>query len=308
MTIAIIGAGAAGSLFAAYLAKAGYNVLITDKDRPRAEAIRDNGITVLSPSGAVILHSHPAGVLSSDLRGADFYLFCVKSYSTLEAAETVSGFAGKNSIAVTFQNGSGNAEAISRFFGRERTASGTTTEGAFFLEPSRIVHGGKGKTKIGMTGSTGQKEKLMPLIKALSTAGLKAAYTDNPDKLIWKKLAVNAAINPLTAITGCSNGFTAENSHLKNIIRMTVKEVCTAAALRNIRLEEEAVYRSVLSVAENTAANKSSMLQDILSGRKTEIEDINGYIDKILEKDLSSCISVNRILLLFIKAFESKNN
>ena len=308
MTIAIIGAGAAGSLFAAYLAKAGFNVLITDKDRPRVAAIQNNGITVISPSEDAILHSRPAGVFLPDLTSADYYLFCVKSWATPEAAETVSGFAGKDSIAVTFQNGSGNADAISRFFGRDRTASGTTTEGAFILEPSRIVHGGKGVTKIGMTGRTGHKEMLMPLITALNSAGLKAAYTDNPDELIWNKLAVNAAINPLTAITGCSNGFTAENPNLKNIIRMTVKEVCTAAALRNIRLEEESVYRSVLSVAENTSANKSSMLQDIISGRKTEIEDINGYIEKILEKELSCGISVNRILLLFIKALELKNN
>ncbi|MDX9800721.1 MAG: 2-dehydropantoate 2-reductase [Spirochaetia bacterium] len=319
MTIAIIGAGAAGSLFAAYLSKAGYNVLLTDNDKSKLKTIKDIGITILSPSGIPILHSRPDAVPSPrDCREADFFLFCVKSYSTLKAAEAVSGYAGKNSIAVTFQNGAGNDEAISRFFGRERTAAGTTTEGAFSIEPSRIAHGGKGETIIGMLeNSIEQKNKLIPLIEALNKSGFKTDYTDAPKELIWRKLAVNAAINPLTAITGCKNRFTAENQHLLNIIRMTGKEVCAASSFEGIKLEEESVYCSVLNVAKNTAENKSSMLQDILSGRKTEIDYINGYIGEILENNQASGnssqsnmpeVSVSRTLQLIVKALESKNN
>ncbi len=309
MDIAIIGAGAAGMLFAGRLSSAGYNVLITDKSLERISAVRKKGIKILSPDGKEVLASKPYAAAQDELqssrfRGCDYYIFCVKAFSTAEAAEAVSIFAGSNSIAVTFQNGAGNIEKIAQFFKTSNIAAGTTTEGATFLSPGSVIHGGNGKTQIGMIGNgPGQKERLMPLVEALSESGFSSAYSSNPKKLIWEKLAVNACINPLTALTGAANGFVSVNRHLMAIAKMISEEVCAAASSGNINLDSGSIYRSIIDVAEKTSENRSSMLQDISAGRKTEIDQISGFIAE-KARQAGNPADANTALHLIVKALE----
>ena len=313
MNIAIIGAGAAGSLFAGYLARAGYNVIITDSDEAKIDTIANKGIKVLSPSGEELLHTFVcealhAGNMESNpkFKNCQYYIFCVKSFSTRAAAESVYKFAKENSIAVTFQNGAGNIENISSFFNINSIAAGATTEGATLLESGIVLHGGKGKTGIGMIKNNAEdKEKLVPLINALEKAGFKSFYSDNPQKMIWEKLAVNASINSITAILKTTNGIIAENNYLHTLVKLITDEACIAAESDNIKLDPDETYKTVLEVAKNTVKNKSSMLQDILAGKKTEIENISGFISKTAE-DNKTTAKANLALFLLVKALESK--
>ena len=312
MDIAIIGAGAAGSLFAAYLSSAGYNVIITDSDNAKIKTIANNGIKVLSPAGEEILRTSlyealPAASIetSKSFKNCQYYIFCVKSFSTKPAAESVYKFVKENSIAVTFQNGAGNIETLSSFFNINSIAAGTTTEGATLLEPGIVIHGGRGKTAIGMMGSTKDKEELTPLINALEKAGFNSFYADNPRKMIWEKLAINTAINSITAILKTNNGIIAENSYLKDLVKIITEETCLCASTgsNDIKLDPEKTYNTILEVAEKTKANKSSMLQDILAGKKTEIENISGFISKTAEENGINAKG-NLALFLLVKALE----
>ncbi|MCL2792529.1 MAG: 2-dehydropantoate 2-reductase [Spirochaetaceae bacterium] len=318
MNIAIIGAGATGSLFGSYLSHAGYNVIITNSSETKTNVIADKGIKVLSPSGEEILHTFlyealPVSKLGSSekFKNCQYYIFCVKSFSTASAAESIYKFVKPDSIVVTLQNGAGNIENLSAFFKLDNIAAGTTTEGATLLEPGIVIHGGKGKTTIGMVGNNKEKSQLEPLITAFEKAGFNTSYTDDPKKIIWEKLAINAAINPITAILKASNGIIVENEYLKNLVKIITEEVCLTASASapagsdNIKLDPDETYNKVLEVAKNTKANKSSMLQDILAGKKTEIENISGFISKTAE-DNGISAKGNHALFLLVKALENK--
>jgi len=313
MNIAIIGAGAAGSLFGSYLSYAGYNVIITDSDEAKISAIAKKGIQVLSPDKKEILRAffHEAITVansetSEKFRNCQYYIFCVKSFSTQSAAESVYKFIKPDSVVVTLQNGAGNIENLSAFFKLDNIAAGATTEGATLLEPGIVIHGGKGKTAIGMAGNNKEKNRIEPLITAFEKAGFKSFHTDDPKKMIWEKLAINTSINPITTILKANNGIIPENAHLKNLVRIITKEVCAVAAAgdNNIKLDSNETYNAVLEVAKNTKANRSSMLQDILAGKKTEIENISGFIFKTA-KNNSVSVKANHALFLLVKALEN---
>jgi len=314
MNIAIIGAGATGSLFGSYLSNAGYNVIITDTDEAKINAIAKKGIKVLSPSREKILHTFlyeafPAAKMDSSekFKNCKYYIFCVKSFSTASAAESIYKFVKADSIAVTLQNGAGNIEALSAFLNLDNIAAGTTTEGATLLESGIVIHGGKGKTSIGMVGNDKgcYTAGIAPLITAFKKAGFEAFYTDDPIKMIWEKLAVNTSINSITAILKANNGVIAESKYLKNLIKIITDEVCLTAKANNIQLDPNETYNTVLEVVKNTKANKSSMLQDILAGKKTEIENISGFISKTA-KDNGISAKGNLALFLLVKALENK--
>ena len=313
MNIAIYGAGAAGSLFAAYLSSAGYNVALADPDAEKTGAIAEKGITVLSSEGKEIIRSFPAAVSDSAsadenplFRGCDYYIFCVKAYSTAKAAESASALSGPASIGVTFQNGAGNIEAIEPFFGRKNVAAGTTTEGASLAGPGIVIHGGSGMTRIGMVSGTGRKAALMPLIDALGKAGFRASYEEEPQKVIWEKLAVNCCINPLTALTGCRNRAVAENYYLASLASLAAEEAVMAAKASGIILDPAALAETVFQVARATGENISSMLQDIQAGRKTETDYISGFLASAGEAIVLD-IKVSKSLNILVKALGYKD-
>ena len=312
MNIAIIGAGATGSLFGSYLSHAGYNVIITDSDEEKINTIAKKGIQVLSPAKEEILLAffdeaiHVSNLGASEkFKNCQYYIFCVKSFSTQIAAESVYKFIKPDSVVVTLQNGAGNIEKLSAFFNIDNIAAGTTTEGATLPEPGIVIHGGKGKTAIGMAGSNKEKTRIEPLITAFEKGGFKSFHTDDPKKMIWEKLAINTSINPITAILKVNNGAIPESAHLKDLARAITKEVCAVASAgnNNIELDPDETYNTVIEVAKNTKANRSSMLQDILAARKTEIENISGFISKTA-KDNGVSAKANHALFLLVKALD----
>ena len=300
-------------LFAAYLSHAGYSIVILDTDEAKINSITDNDIKVLSPARDEILRASPYETLlpahlekSNKFKNCKYYIFCVKSFSTKNAAESICKFVNPDSIVATLQNGAGNIETLSAFFKLDNIAAGTTTEGATLLEPGIVIHGGKGSTFIGLAASSATHiPRLNPLIAAFEKAGFKTSYTDNPRKMIWEKLAVNASINPITSILKTNNGAIIENNYLKNLIKIITAEVCLAANNDSIKLNPDEMYNKVLEVAENTKANKSSMLQDILAGKKTEIENISGFVAKAAE-NAGLPAKANLALFLLVKALESR--
>jgi 2-dehydropantoate 2-reductase len=299
MKFLIIGPGAMGCLFAARLKNAGFDVTLLDHNKERADLINQQGIMVEGVSGEYTAHVPVA--IDSDLTGFDFALVCVKSNRTRFIAETLRNQLSPETFVVTLQNGIGNLEILEEIFGKGRVLGGVTAEGATMLGWGRIRHAGMGATIIG--------PKLMMddpcerLAGALNKAGFKAETSENVEGLLWGKLVVNAGINALTAITRLKNGRLPEIKWTSAIMEDLVKEAVAIIKAKNINLPYEDPLSRVVQVCRNTAGNVSSMLQDVLNKKETEIDFINGAVVREGEA-LSIPTPVNRTVTALVKALQ----
>jgi len=276
MMIAVIGPGAMGSLFAAALARSGEDVVLLDHRPERARLLAESGIRVEGISGEWSARI-PAVVDPEVLSRAEIVLVCVKAYDTPAAARVLHGRLGPDGMAVTLQNGIGNVEILSEALGAERVICGVTAEGATYLEPGRIRHAGRGPTAVGaLPGKI--TWRTLRVARILATAGFEIEATDDIEGELWGKLIVNAGINPLTAILRVKNGELLRNREALELMRATVEEAVEVACDRGIHLPHDDPAARVEGVARATADNISSMLQDILRARRTEIDSISGAI------------------------------
>jgi 2-dehydropantoate 2-reductase len=274
MHFLIVGPGAMGCLFAAGLKRAGYDVTLWDHKKERAEQINRQGIVVEGIRGA-----YTAKVLT--VTGnlplpPDVALMCVKSYSTRDAGHAIKPWLEPKTVVVTLQNGVGNVEILEEMFGREAVSGGTTAEGATLLGPGKVRHAGQGET---IVGSEGKPENTVEKIaSSFSQAGFQARSVDHVDDFIWGKLIINVGINALSAITKLKNGRLPELHSTRQIMTEAVNEAVVVASAKKIQLPYLNPVARVLEVCRATAGNISSMLQDVLNEKTTEVDFINGAI------------------------------
>lgn len=276
MRTVIVGAGAIGSLFAYFLARCGKEVIILDKYPERAEFINREGILVEGISG-----KHKVKVKAyCDARkigASDLVMICVKAPDTSDAVKEILPLLKLDSVVLTLQNGLGNVERIAELAGLERTVGGTTSQGATLLQSGHIKHAGEGETIIGeMSGKI--TERLTALKNHLADCGIPVAVTDNLESLIWSKLVINVGINALTAITRLKNGELLNHEGTRFVMAQAVKEAIEVIKEKGIKLLYDDPNQKVESVCIATSGNVSSMLQDVLRKKKTEVAYINGAI------------------------------
>jgi 2-dehydropantoate 2-reductase len=186
----------------------------------------------------------------------------------------------EDGLAVTLQNGLGNYETLTRSLGLDRVALGTTTTGATLLAPGLARAGGEGVISIQRNQALGGflSESKDPLEAGLRSAGFNVQMVENAQSLIWGKLIINAAINPLTALLRVTNGQLLENPSARELMETLAKEVTQVANAENVSLPFPDAVAAVEDVARKTAQNHSSMLQDVLRNARTEIDAINGAV------------------------------
>ncbi|MFH1539070.1 MAG: 2-dehydropantoate 2-reductase [bacterium] len=276
MRIAVVGTGALGTLFGGLLAKSGQDVLLLDNHPERAEHINRKGLRFEGISGDLEI---PAKATSdySEAEGADWFLFCVKAYSTAAAAEQIAPFVAEKSTVLTLQNGIGNVEKICEFIPSGRVAAGTTSNGANVRGPGHIHHAGAGETIVGeLDGS--ESERLKKISEVLTAAGFPTRTSGNVEGLLWGKLLVNVGINPLTAILRIRNGEILERPPTLDLMHLAVLEAYRVCLKKGIKLEFPDPVKKVEEVARLTANNISSMHQDVRAGKQTEIDAICGAV------------------------------
>lgn len=276
MRIAIVGAGALGSLFGGLLARSGLDVLLLDNHPERARHISENGLRFEGISGDLKIPVKATADFS-EAAGADWFLICVKAHSTASAAERIVPLAGEKSTVLTLQNGIGNVEKICEFIPPSRVVAGTTSNGANVLGPGHIHHAGAGETIVGeLDGS--DSERLMEISGIFTRAGLPARASSNVEGLLWGKLLVNVGINPLTAILRIRNGEILERPPALALMRLAVLEAYSVSLKKGVTLEFGDPVMKAEEVAKLTARNISSMHQDARAGRQTEIDAICGAV------------------------------
>ena len=293
MNIAIIGPGAMGCLFAYLLSKSEAVIWLLDNHVERKNRIEQEGLFVEGVSGDH--HLMPRITLDPEQIGpVDLILLCVKAGDTFAAAGSAKPLLDKGTSFLTLQNGLGNIEKIEEALGKGVVLGGTTAMGATVLAENRIRHAGWGETVIGET--SGRKtERLERILSLFSSSGIQVSHTEDLEGLLWSKLIVNVGINALTALTRLHNGELVHYAGTRRVMHQAVEEACQVAREKGIRLLHANPVEKVESVCKATAGNISSMLQDVLRAKTTEVENINGAVVKEGER-LGIPTPVNAVL------------
>jgi 2-dehydropantoate 2-reductase len=293
MRIIIFGTGAMACLFGARLSQVAHVTLIgTWKEAIRA--IRERGILVEDSHESRKFQVN-AEYLGAQLMPADLVIVLVKSWQTKGAAEYLPRYLKSDGLAISLQNGLGNVELLGA-----KAFPGTTAEGATLLGPGHVRTGGSGPTHVVAPAR---------IVELLKSAGFECHQCTpiEADGLLWGKLAISCGINALTAILRVPNGELLKRPSAADLMIRAATECSAVAHARGVRLPFADAAVRVREVAERTAANKSSMLQDVLRGAPTECDAINGAV--VCEgRRLKVPAPVNEILWQLVKAAVEQKN
>ncbi len=302
MKIAVVGAGAMGSLFGAMLAEAGNEVWLYDVWVEHVKTINKDGLRI-EREGKTRTLSIEATTDPEQIGRAELVIIFEKSTHTASAPETARKLAGSDGVVMTLQNGMGNADILSEVIDPERVLAGTTSHGATLLGPGSIRHAGVGATTIGAWAETEQgRERARKLSDFFTKIGIETEAVDDVRRVLWNKLLINIGINAITALTAIKNGRILDLEITRELSRNAVEEAMKIAGQMNIKVREDAVDH-VYAVAEATAVNRSSMGQDVDNKRQTEIGTINGFIVR-QAKRLGLKAPVNQTLAALIQTLE----
>lgn len=306
MRVAIFGIGAMGCLFGSRLTPHTDVTLIGHWPEQLAKLQR-YPLRVITSQGQeheiklkAMNTVRAAGELS--LQGVDAALILVKSSQTAQAAESAARLLKPTGLAITLQNGLGNLKIIAQYVGSERAALGTTTQGAATDGPGVLIEGGEGTTHL--AAHPGNHLQMQAVAMLFEQGGLHTEIVEDVTSLVWGKLAINAAINPLTALLRVPNGALLESGYARGLMGDAAREVGVIAAAKEIALPFPDPARRAEEVARLTATNRSSMLQDIQRGAPTEIDAICGAVVREGEQ-LGVPTPVNTTLYRLVKALEA---
>ena len=293
--ILIVGTGALATLYAARLLEAGQPITMLGTWQAGIHALRTNGIGVMAANGVEKHFNVQATDDPRECMGTKYAIVLVKAWQTERAAGQLKECLADDGLALTLQNGLGNYETLTRRLGLARVALGSTTTGATLLGPGSVRAGGEGVI------SLGRNQALGPLEAAFQSAGFNVKVVEDALSLVWGKLVINAAINPLTALLKVKNGELLERPTARALLGALAREAAQAARAENIALPFTDPVAAVEEVARKTAENHSSMLQDVLRGAVTEIDAICGAVVTTAEKHGFDA-PVNRTCWQLVKA------
>jgi 2-dehydropantoate 2-reductase len=272
MKITVLGAGALGSLMGGILSKA-HDVTLVGR-QAHIDAIEREGLSIGGPEEMIC---YPRAATEIGGGKPDIILLTVKAYDTNASVPLIASVAGPRTIVVSLQNGLENHFTLANDL--NRVVTGLTSWGATFLAPGKVLLSGRGEIVLGTIqgGIKGESEDAGIVKEALAIAGIDSRISDNIEREVWSKAVVNACINPLTALVRRENGCLLD-AGMHGVARRVCSEAVTVANACGAELDEEEAFEKVISVARFTSSNRSSMLQDVERGRRTEIDDITGSI------------------------------
>ena len=305
MKIVIIGPGAMGCLYAFFLVRSGHEVWLLDYRKDRADIIRAQGLKIEGVSGQYHIPFERICTDAGIIGKADVIINFVKAYATEASIKSAGDAIKPSTIILTLQNGLGNIERIGALYPDAHCVAGTTAQGATLIGIGHIRHAGIGETIIGAAAGAGKFHT--ELIRDLFMSALiPVQIAKDVTSLLWGKLLINCGINPITAIMKIKNGQIAAFPNLLAVMRRAVAEGDQVAQKLGIAVSYQDPAQKVIEVCEATAENRSSMLQDIEAGKKTEIEYMNGTIVRYGEQ-LGIDIPVNSFLTDMVLALEKLN-
>ena len=310
MRIGIIGTGAMASIFGGGLIEAGHDVVFVGKNAATVAALNERGLTVDRDG---LASSHYAASATTDPASAgifDVVLVLVKSYDTASAVAALCPLVGPETIIVTLQNGVGAGEIIAAAFpessgpatGSSRIVQGVTYQGGTIIAPGHVYHHSTAATVFGPFLATDSSEA--EVLAALWTeAGWRASVTKDIEAEVWKKVVVNG-VNAIAATTRLPSRAMTESAAVRQLVEDVVLEgMAVAHALGYTHLDERQAVADILRVLAETPDGRTSMLQDVDAGRRTEIDVLNGAVIEAAER-VGIEVPLNRALYAQVVAWE----
>lgn len=296
--IGIVGPGAMGLMHAIYVSQAGLPVTLLDHRKSRARRL--SGGVQLERTEGTLRAQIPCRAIHMVKEPFDLLIFTVKAFATQRAAEGIKHLVTPETVLVSLQNGLGNVEALQQHQQPERVLAAVTTSGATLYDEHTVVQRGLGTISVGSpAGNVALAEEVAALFAG---AELPAEAVADIWPVIWRKVAINCAINPLTAMLDIENGLLPETP-ARHLMGETAFEVGQVARAVGVEIEPKELPGAVEEVCRLTADNVSSMLQDTRAWRQTEIDQLNGAVVRAAEK-VGMKAPLNMALAAMLKSHE----
>jgi 2-dehydropantoate 2-reductase len=273
--IAILGAGAMGMLFGAYLSEDN-KVFLIDIDPAKVEKIKKDGIRIKEPDGRILEASRKATIAADGIGAVDLVILFVKAMHSRKALESNRSLIDPGTFVLSLQNGAGHDAVIKDFVAADRIVLGTTQHNSSIIEPGMVHHGGSGMTFIGSIDA--KKDALKGIQEAFSRCGLETHVTEDIRKKVWEKLFVNACASALTAIFQTQLGFLITSEHAWRLTVQLIDEAVAVANKEGMGFEREKIVEQVRKLLESASTGYTSIYADIRDGRKTEVDTISGAV------------------------------
>ena len=267
LRVAVIGAGAMGSIFGAAFTRSGAEVAFADNRADQVEAIARDGLAVEGALGS--FHLKPRASLDAAAFGpVDCALILVDANATSAAARAAAACLAPEGFALTLQNGIGNIEALTEILGEARVLAGSTYNSGAVLGPGRALHSNAGPTVIGELDGR-DTPRVRDIAERLTRAGLPTRVSDNVIGAVWSKFVHNCAINPVSALTGLRPGEIARDPAAAQLLAQLLDEILAVVERAGIRLPEHDPCREIYDHAWERY-NRPSMLQHVEAGRASK--------------------------------------
>lgn len=302
MKIAVIGAGAMGSIYGAAFTEAEYDTVLVDVAAPLVEKLTTEGVEIDHDGERRLVRvqatSDPASVGFVDL-----VVFFVKCYHTPTAAAQVLPLVGDSTVLVSLQNGWGNGDVLAQTFSAERIVVGVSYHSAAAVGLGSVAHTAAGPTFIGpYVGSSLETSDLVASV--IRASGFEALVMPDIRAQIWKKLTLNAAVNAASALTGLTaEALGKPDDAMIEVVDELARETVAIARAQGYNLDPQEEVESARAILFRAGPTKPSMLQDVEAGRRTEIDVINGAV---VQAGVQHGIDapLNRAMVALVKGYE----
>lgn len=315
MRIAVLGVGSIGGLILGALSTTDHVLVAVSRAetalRLSAEGLvlhhHDGPIEMIPPSRFEVVDTTIDEEASQVSDSIDIAIICGKSEDTEPLGRIARNVLVPSGMVLSLQNGLGNVEKLNQIIGKERVLGGSTTHGAWKDESGGIHWAGFGDITLGSLESKSPGQIETSLIQAFEHANLKPSWSPDLNSSIWMKAIINVAINPICAIAGLENGMIESHPHLLSLSLAAASEAATVARSKGVDFPDIDIESRVIEVIRSTSNNRCSMLQDLMSGRRTEIDSLCGRISE--EAEISGVpVPVNSTLYALVKAIETANS
>lgn len=281
MKIAVIGAGAMGSIYGGILSRKN-EVYLIDTNEALVEEIGRNGLRLLE--GEEENRYFPKAAVSSEKIGTvDLVILFVKALFSKAALKANEGLIGPDTYVMTLQNGSGHEDILAEFVPRERIIIGTTEDNGAVLGRAYVRRGGIGNTNVGMLAED-REGFLSRLKESFEACGFHVQVHGNIQQLIWDKLFTNVSLSAVTGVLQAEIGYIYQNPHAWNMTLSLLREAVQVARAIGLRADEEALAEKIKEVSIHSPHGVTSICADLRSGRRTEVDTISGSVVRAAKK------------------------
>jgi len=275
MKIAVLGAGAMGGLYSAYLSRHN-EVTVIDVNAQVVEKINADGLEVQEPDGTSQVY-HPHAVLSTEgMEPVDLIVVFVKAMFSESALNNNRSIIGPETYLMTLQNGSGHEDMLGKFVPQEHIIIGTTQHNASVAGFGVTKHGGSGMTHMGCV--TGDVNRLQKFADAFTACGLDADVSDGVQKMIWNKMFTNVSASALTGALQVPLGYISADENAWKLCCQLIREAVDVAAALGMDFDYDEKVAEVKAVCDKSPNGLTSIYADLRDGRRSEVDTISGSI------------------------------